>query len=53
MRMTLSILTAHLDLSRNYGKGIAMRAGTGYIRGDARAIIDADLQHPPERIPAM
>lgn len=43
----------YLDLSRNYGKEIAMSAGIEYIRGDALVIMDADLQHPPELIPLM
>jgi glycosyltransferase involved in cell wall biosynthesis len=41
---------AFLDLSRNYGKEIAMAAGIDYIKGDALVIIDADLQDPPELI---
>jgi len=40
----------YLDLSRNYGKEIAMAAGIDYIKGDALVIIDADLQDPPELI---
>jgi glycosyltransferase involved in cell wall biosynthesis len=42
-----------LDLSRNYGKEIAMIAGLDYATGDAVVIIDADLQDPPELIPQM
>ena len=42
-----------VDLSRNYGKEIAVSAGIDYISGDALVIIDADLQHPPELIPDM
>ncbi len=42
---------AVLDLSRNYGKEIAMTAGLDYARGDAIIIMDADLQHPPELLP--
>jgi glycosyltransferase involved in cell wall biosynthesis len=42
---------AILDLSRNYGKEIAMTAGLDHARGDAVVIMDADLQHPPELIP--
>ncbi len=41
---------AFIDLSRNYGKEIAMAAGIDYIKGDALVIIDADLQDPPELI---
>lgn len=44
---------AYVDLSRNYGKEIAMCAGIDYVCGDALVIMDADLQHPPELIPTM
>lgn len=39
-----------VDLSRNFGKEIAMTAGLDHARGDAIVIIDADLQDPPELI---
>ena len=39
-----------LDLSRNFGKEIAMTAGFDHARGDAVVVIDADLQDPPELI---
>lgn len=42
-----------IDLSRNFGKEIAMMAGFDYAVGDAVIIIDADLQDPPELIPEM
>lgn len=42
-----------LNLSRNYGKEVAMIAGLDYSKGDALIIIDADLQDPPELIPEM
>lgn len=42
-----------IDLSRNYGKEIAMSAGLDHAKGEAVLIMDADLQHPPEIIPAM
>lgn len=41
---------AILDLSRNFGKEIAMTAGLDYAHGDAAVVIDADLQDPPELI---
>lgn len=42
-----------IDLSRNYGKEIAMAAGFDYSEHDAVITIDADLQHPPTLIPDM
>lgn len=42
-----------VDLSRNYGKEVALSAGIDYTKGDALVIIDADLQDPPELIPEM
>ena len=43
----------YLNLSRNYGKEIAMIAGLDYSKVDSVIIIDADLQDPPELIPEM
>lgn len=43
----------YINLSRNYGKEIAMVAGFDYLKGDCLVIIDADLQDPPELIPEM
>jgi glycosyltransferase involved in cell wall biosynthesis len=43
----------YLALSRNFGKESAMLAGLSQARGDAVAIIDADLQHPPRLIAEM
>jgi len=42
-----------IDLSRNFGKEIAMTAGIDNAFGDAAIIIDADLQDPPELIPRL
>ncbi len=43
----------YLDLSRNFGKEIAMMAGFDYVSGDCVVIMDADLQDPPEVIDDM
>lgn len=42
-----------IDLSRNFGKEIALTAGIDHARGDAVVVLDADLQDPPEYIPDM
>ena len=42
-----------IDLSRNFGKEIAMSAGFKYASGDAIIPIDADLQDPPSIIPLL
>ncbi|HAM50077.1 MAG TPA: glycosyl transferase family 2 [Nitrospiraceae bacterium] len=42
-----------VDLSRNFGKEIAMAAGLDHAHGDAIVVIDADLQDPPELIPEL
>lgn len=44
---------SYVNLSRNFGKEIAMCAGIDHADNDALVIIDADLQDPPELIPDM
>ena len=43
----------YIDLSRNYGKEIAIMAGIDYAKSDALIIMDADMQHPIDIIPEM
>lgn len=42
-----------IELSRNFGKELALTAGIHAVDGDAVIIMDADLQHPPSYIPEM
>ncbi len=42
-----------IDLSRNFGKEIALTAGLDHVSGDSVVIIDTDLQDPPELIPRL
>jgi glycosyltransferase involved in cell wall biosynthesis len=60
--MTLSILrdlnrkdprVKILDFSRNFGHQAAITAGMEHARGEAVIVMDADLQDPPELIPAF
>ncbi len=42
-----------ISFSRNFGHQTAVTAGLHYARGQAVAVIDADLQDPPEFVPKM
>ena len=44
---------SYVNLSRNFGKEIAMIAGIDHVNSDAMVILDADLQDPPELITEM
>ncbi len=39
--------------SRNFGKEAAIFAGLGQAKGDCVAVMDCDLQHPPEKLVEM
>lgn len=39
-----------IELSRNFGKEVAITAGLHRAQGEAAIMIDADLQHPPRLI---
>ena len=43
----------YVSFSRNFGKEAGMLAGLEYASGDYIAIMDADLQDPPELLPEM
>jgi glycosyltransferase involved in cell wall biosynthesis len=43
----------YLELSRNFGKEAALMAGIDSSAGDATLLIDADFQHPLEKISEM
>jgi dolichol-phosphate mannosyltransferase len=42
-----------LSFSRNFGHQTAVTAGMNHARGDAVAVIDGDLQDPPELVPQL
>ncbi len=43
----------YICFTRNFGKEAAILAGLTYCRGDHIALMDADLQDPPELLPKM
>ncbi|AYM03821.1 glycosyltransferase family 2 protein [Levilactobacillus yiduensis] len=43
----------YVDFSRNFGKEAALLAGLKAAQGDFVAVMDADLQDPPELLPTM
>ena len=42
-----------ISFSRNFGHQAAITAGLDFANGDAVAVMDADLQDPPELLPQM
>ena len=42
-----------VSFSRNFGKEAAIFAGLAQARGDCAAVMDCDLQHPPEKVVEM
>lgn len=42
-----------VELSRNFGFQAALAAGLAHAKGDAVVTMDADLQDPPECVPAL
>jgi glycosyltransferase involved in cell wall biosynthesis len=40
-----------IELARNFGHQVAITAGLDFARGKAVAVMDADLQDPPEAVP--
>ena len=42
-----------INLSRNFGKEQAIRAGLARANGEAVIVMDGDLQHPPTLIPKL
>jgi len=42
-----------ISLTRNFGHQVALSAGLQHVRGDITAVIDADLQDPPESLLAF
>ena len=42
-----------IHFSRNFGKEAAVFAGLAHARGDVIAVMDCDLQHPPQVLPEM
>jgi dolichol-phosphate mannosyltransferase len=42
-----------VELSRNFGKEAAMFAGLSAARGACVAVLDCDLQHPPQKLVEM
>ena len=46
-------VTRVIDFNANYGQHMAIMAAFERVRGDVIVTLDADLQNPPEEIPAL
>lgn len=51
LSLTASLPVTLVQLSRNFGKELALTAGIDLAQGDVAVLIDGDFQHPPEMIP--
>jgi undecaprenyl-phosphate 4-deoxy-4-formamido-L-arabinose transferase len=46
-------VTRIIDFNSNYGQHMAIMAAFEHVRGETIVTLDADLQNPPEEIPAL
>ncbi len=53
MRSTEEMFVRYYSFSRNFGKEAALYAGLSHAVGDYVAVMDADLQDPPDLLPEM
>jgi glycosyltransferase involved in cell wall biosynthesis len=53
VRMSRRLPVHYIELSRNFGKELAIQAGLDAAHTDCVVILDADFQHPIETIPVM
>jgi polyisoprenyl-phosphate glycosyltransferase len=51
LTQTAGLPVTLIQLSRNFGKEIALTAGIDQAQGDVAVLIDGDFQHPPEMVP--
>lgn len=53
LQLVESLDVHYVELSRNFGKELAIQAGLDAATGDCAVILDADFQHPVELIAEM
>jgi polyisoprenyl-phosphate glycosyltransferase len=51
LTQTADLPVTLIQLSRNFGKEIALTAGIDQAQGDVAVLIDSDFQHPPQLVP--